>query len=141
MQNKVQSAGQGGIGESFVVALLAAIGFMAWGLWVNWEHGMASRVQVVLTQAGISFVATLGTAELLRWIASLVRGVRARGPITAGIGWLVINVLVFAAHWIFGTPEILKTMIPGMLTGAGFCYFYGTRMARGNKRMSEDFQK
>ena len=141
MQKKFQSAGTGGIGESIAVALVAGIGFMAWGLWVNWEHGMASRVQVVLTQAGISFVATLGTAELLRWIASLVQGCRAKGVVTAGIGWFVINGLVFAAHWTFGTPEILKTMIPGMLTGAGFCYFYGTRMASCKDRMRQDLQK
>ncbi len=116
--------------ESLVVALLAGISFMAWGLWVNWDHGMASRVQVVLTQAGISFVATLGTAELLRWIASLVRSFRARGVVTAVIGWVVINVLVLLAHWTFGTLEILKTMVPGMVTGAGFCYFYGRRVSR-----------
>ena len=113
-----------------VVAALAGIGFIAWGLWVNWEHGMASRIQVVVTQAAISFFATLGSAELLRWIASFVRAFRGASLVIAGIGWLLINLLVFSAHWIFGTPEIFKTMLPGMVTGAIFCYFFGMRVNR-----------
>lgn len=129
MQNKHQVIGKGGVVESLLVAGGAGICFMVWGLWVNWEHGMASRIQVVLTQAGISFVATLGTAELLRRIASLIGGIAYRALLTALTGWMVINILVFFAHWTFGTPEIIATMIPGMLTGACFCYFYGKRVA------------
>lgn len=102
---------------------------MAWGLWVNWDYGMASRLQVVLTQGGISFLATFGSAELLRWVAALLSGMKARGLVTGVLGWFLINGIVFLAHWIFGTPEILRTMLPGMIGGIGFCYFYGKRVS------------
>ncbi len=120
----------GGLGESFLVAILSAAGFMVWGLWVNWEHGMGSRIQVALTQAGISLGATLGAAELLRKVASLLAGAKWRRLLTGLIGWVLINAVVFFAHWIFGTPEILKTMIPGMIGGVGFCWLYGLRVTR-----------
>lgn len=134
MKEKGMKGGAGGgVGESAVVALLSSAGFMAWGLWVNWEYGVGSRVQVALTQAGISFVATFGTAELLRWVAGMLVGVRWRGVWTGLVGWVLINGLVFLAHWVFGTPEILKTMVPGMVGGVGFCGFYGLRVSRGGR--------
>ncbi len=116
--------GKGGLRESSFVAAIAALGFIAWGLWVNWEHGPASRIQVALTQGGISFIATFFSAELLRKISKIVPG----WIWTAAVGWIVINLLVFLAHWIFGTPELLKTMVPGMLSGVFFCVAYGRRL-------------
>lgn len=103
---------------------------MAWGLWVNWEHGMSSRVQVALTQAGISFVATFGSAELLRLVSRMLAGVKGRALLTALVGWFLINGIVYAAHRITGTPEVLATMLPGMVAGVGFCGFYGRRVSK-----------
>ena len=114
----------GSLKESVGISALAAIGFIAWGLWVNWEHGMASRIQVALTQGAISFIATLGSAELLRKISRIARSWLWTGV----LGWVFINALVLLAHWISGTPEILKTMIPGMLGGVFFCFGYGRRL-------------
>lgn len=114
----------GSITESTLMAAFAAAGFIAWGLFVNWEHGMGSRIQVALTQGGISFIATLGSAELLRKISKIV----SSKMWTGALGWIVINLLVFFAHWIFGTPEILTTMIPGMLAGVPFCFAYARRL-------------
>ena len=113
----------GSLKESVGISVLAALGFIAWGLWVNWEHGMASRIQVALTQGGISFIATLSSAELLRKISEITRSWLWTGV----IGWAFINALVFLAHWISGTPEILNTMVPGMLGGVFFCFGYGRR--------------
>lgn len=114
----------GNIAESTLIAALAALGFIAWGLYVNWEHGIASRIQVALTQGAISFIATFGSAELLRKTSQHLADWRC----VAAAGWGLINILVFLAHWIFGTPEILITMIPGMLTGAIFCFAYARRL-------------
>ena len=116
--------------ESLVVSAVAATFFIAWGLWVNWEHGLGSRIQVALTQAGISFLATFLSSELLRWIARLVRPGCVAWPLTSTLGWVLINALVFVAHFVFGTPEIIRTMIPGMLTGVFFCASYGYRLTR-----------
>jgi len=114
------------------LASLAALGFVAWGLWVNWDYGPAARVRVALTQAGISFAATFGSAEVLRWVARWFGGWRWRWPATSVAGWFVINLAVFAVHHLCGTPEVLRTMIPGMLTGVGFCAVYGGRLTRAS---------
>lgn len=123
---------KGSTGESVLVAIFSAVGFMVWGLWVNWDYSFASRVQVALTQAGISLVATFSAAELLRGVARLFFGMRRRRFLTAFIGWILINILVFFAHWTCGTPEILKTMLLGMIGGILFCWFYGTRLSRAS---------
>ena len=131
-REKVNAGKTGGsLAESAVVAVLSALGFIAWGLWVNWDYGMASRVQVALTQGGISLVATFSSTELLRVVARCLAGVRWRRLLTGSMGWILINGLVFFAHWIFGTPEILKTMAVGMVGGVFFCGFYAVRLSRG----------
>ena len=121
--------GKGSFIESLLLALASAAFFIAWGLWVNWEYGFASRVQVACTQAAISFVATLGLAEVLRRVASWVKGWRMPWLWTGVIGWLFMNSVVFSAHLLSGTPELLKTVIPGMITGALFSFGYGRRVS------------
>ena len=127
MKSQVSGRRQGH-GEAVGLGLLGALGFVAWGLWVNWEHGLASRIQVALTQGLIAFLATAGSAEVLRAIARRVG--RFGWGTTAVIGWLVINGIVAIMHAIAGTPEQWLTMLPGMLTGIPFCALYGRRMTR-----------
>ncbi|MDC0087940.1 hypothetical protein OAI07_00195 [Akkermansiaceae bacterium] len=122
--------GKGSFIESLVMALGSAAFFIAWGLWVNWEHGFASRVQVACVQAAISFIATLGLAEVLRKVAMFVKDWRMPWLWTGIIGWLFMNSVVFSAHFFAGTPELLHTMIPGMITGAAFSFGYGRRVSQ-----------
>ncbi len=121
---------KGSFVESLLMALGSAIFFIAWGLWVNWEHGFQSRVQVALTQAGVSFIATLGLSELLRRIACNVSKGKFSWFKIGAIGWIIFNTFVFLTHYFAGTPEMLKTMLPGMLTGSLFSFAYGFKVSR-----------
>ncbi|MEJ6568203.1 MAG: hypothetical protein QNL80_05010, partial [Akkermansiaceae bacterium] len=40
--------------DSLWIGLLAMVAFILWGLWVNWEYGLASRIQVAVTQGVVS---------------------------------------------------------------------------------------
>lgn len=125
----VSKSGKGSLTESLLLALASAAFFIAWGLWVNWEHGFASRIQVACTQAIISFMATLGLAEVLRRVASFVKDWRMPWFWTGVVGWLFMNSVVFSAHFLSGTPELFQTMVPGMITGAAFSFGYGRRVS------------
>ena len=112
------------------MSLLAMIFFIAWGLWVNWEHGVGSRIQVALTQGIVSFVSTLFSAELIVWLAKKMHGKRLAVLRTGAMSWVVFYTLIFVAHWLAGTPELLATMLPGMITGIFFCFGYSLRVDR-----------
>lgn len=116
------------------MSLLAAAAFIAWGLYANWHHGWASRLQVALTQGFISLVSTYFSAELV--VASVRKFQGSRFPIIFGglASYFVIYVLVLGGHFVAGTPEFWPTVIPGMITGLCFCFGYGLRIARKLKK-------
>ncbi|MDA7675254.1 hypothetical protein N8583_02645, partial [Akkermansiaceae bacterium] len=50
------------------MGLLAMVAFILWGLWVNWDYGLGSRIQVAVTQGVVSLVSTIFSAELIVWL-------------------------------------------------------------------------
>jgi len=116
--------------DSKLMAILAAVAFILWGLWVNWDHGLWARVQVALTQGLISLIATYYSAELVVWAVGRYR-TKPWPVLCAGtLSYLIIYTLVWLGHLVAGTPELLATMLPGMITGLFFCYGYALRVVR-----------
>jgi len=114
--------------DSLWMSLLAAAAFVCWGLYVHWDHGLASRVQVALTQGFLGLAATFFSAEI---VVSLVRKFcESPHPVlTAGItSWVLIYAVVWIVHALAGTPEILKTTLPGMILGVFFSFGYAKRV-------------
>jgi len=116
--------------DSLKMGLLAMVGFIAWGLWVNWEHGLASRIQVALTQGIISLVSTYYSAELVVWLVRKFLSSRYPVFLAGTTSYLIIYAFVWAGHVGAGTPELLMTMLPGMITGLFFCYGYALPVNR-----------
>jgi hypothetical protein len=116
--------------ESWRISLLAALAFITWGLYVNWHHGWATRLQVALTQGFISLVSTYFSAELV--IVFVRKFQKSSFSLIFGslASYLVIYVLVLGGHFVAGTPEFWLTVIPGMITGVFFCYGYSLRIDR-----------
>ncbi|MEN8795755.1 MAG: hypothetical protein ABF328_03505 [Akkermansiaceae bacterium] len=116
--------------DSLWMSLLAMVFFIIWGLWVNWEYGFGSRIQVALTQGVVSFVSTLFSAELIVWLGKRMAGKRWAVFWTGAFSWLLFYTLITMAHFLAGTPELLATMLPGMITGVFFCFGYALRVQR-----------
>ena len=116
--------------DSWWMSLLAAIFFILWGLYANWEHGWQARIQVALTQGVISLVSTYFSAELVVFCVLKLKN-SAFPAIFGGLAsYLVIYVLVLGGHFVAGTPEFWPTVIPGMITGLFFCLGYGLRVRK-----------
>ncbi len=116
--------------ESWIMSVFAALAFIIWGLYINWEHGWGSRLQVAFTQGFISLVSTYFSAEL---IVALVRKLRdSRLPVFFGglSSYLIIYSLVLMGHLVAGTPEFWPTVLPGMTTGLIFCFGYAFRISK-----------
>jgi hypothetical protein len=55
---------------------------------------------------------------------------KAHPVLLAGIAsWCAIYAIVWLVHILAGTPEIFKTVLPGMITGAFFSFGYAKRVA------------
>tara|TARA_B110000037_G_C17031065_1_gene469514 strand:- start:568 stop:1002 length:435 start_codon:yes stop_codon:yes gene_type:complete len=120
-----------GIRESLVMAAAASLFFISWGIFANWEHGRRAITQVALTQGTISFVSTFLSTEVLRRLYLVFKRVGINVLFTIPIGFTLINGSIYSAHLIAGTPEILLTMLPGVLISVFFCsaYTYRLRLA------------
>ncbi len=116
--------------DSLRLAFLAALGFILWGLWVNWEHGVGARFQVAFTQGAISLVSTYYSAELVVWMVRKFWKSKFTVGFAGAASYLIIYAFVWAGHFIAGTPELLVTMLPGMITGLFFCVGYALRVKR-----------
>lgn len=44
------------------------------------------------------------------------------------MSWILIYTMVWAVHHFAGTPELLKTMLPGMITGIFLSFGYAKRI-------------
>lgn len=112
------------------MSAVAAAFFIAWGLWVNWEYGVGARIQVAITQGVVSFVSTLFSAELIVWLGQRLKSSRFPVIKTGILSWIVFYTMIAAAHYFAGTPELFKTMMPGMVSGVFFCFGYAVRVQR-----------
>lgn len=91
---------------------------------------MGARAQVAITQGVVSFVSTIFSAELIVWLEQHLKGTRFPVIKTGILSWVVFYAIIAAAHYFTGTPELFKTMMPGMVTGVFFCFGYAARVQR-----------
>lgn len=104
--------------------------FVVWGLWVNWEYGGAVRVQVAVTQGLVSFLSTLFSAEWIVCLGSMLRERKYPVLWTGATSWLSFYAVILLVHLIAGTPKLLATMLPGMISGLFFSFGYAIRVNR-----------
>lgn len=116
--------------DSLLMSLLAAIAFIIWGLYVNWDHGWSTRLQVAGTQGLISLISTFFAAELI--VALVTKFKNHRFPVFFGglSSYLILYSLILGGHFVAGTPEFWPTVLPGMTTGLFFSFGYALRVAK-----------
>jgi hypothetical protein len=116
--------------DSWAMSLFAAVAFISWGLYANWHHGWQARLQVSLTQGGISLLSTYFSAELIVLLVSRMRNLPAPTILGGLASYFVIYLLILGGHFVAGTPEFWPTVIPGMISGTFFCFGYAYRVSR-----------
>ncbi|MDA7881237.1 hypothetical protein N9A94_02940 [Akkermansiaceae bacterium] len=115
--------------DSLWMGLLAMVAFMLWGLYVNWEYGLGSRIQVAMTQGLLGLTATYFSAEIVVWLVRIFRDKSHPALFAGAASWTIIYAIVWLVHFLAGTPEIFYTVLPGMITGIFFSFGYAKRVA------------
>jgi succinate dehydrogenase hydrophobic anchor subunit len=105
-------------------AFAGAAAFGAWAALANWSHGAHARLVAGATQAALSFCTTFTLAVIAEVICARARDPRAQIALsTVGTSALLATALA-SVHAAVGTPEILRTIAPSVISGTLFCTSY-----------------
>jgi hypothetical protein len=103
------------------------LGFIIYGGWafyINSQHGVAVGLKAGFVQGTYSFALTLSTTLLMEFLWTSLQNMRGRYFLTLSITNALTFATAYLINWVFLTPEILPTIIPGFLIGIVYTAFY-----------------
>lgn len=125
-----------GLRHAIPLALGAAGLYGCWAFHANLGSGPSAALRAALTQACLSFTATLVQVALLEALFQVGR-TPLEGFGAAAIGGSVIGVsLAATAHLLAGTPHVVATMTPTTLVGVLFNVVYARQLLAAATRGS-----
>jgi hypothetical protein len=125
MNNLVSSRrADSGIARSIIAGLAGFVAYGGWAYHVNAEYGLATGIRSGLVQGGYSFVLTLSTTLLMEQLLVSLSNIKGQIVITILTTCLITFSTAYLTHWLAKTPEILLTIAPGFLIGAGYTVIY-----------------
>lgn len=101
-------------------AFAAMIVYGAWAVYANFEHG-AHAWQMAGTVQGIyAFISTLTVTVIAQWMYTKC-GFGAFGILMGFCAsFSVMLAFPLSIHSLVGTPDILQTILPGLVWGSGY---------------------
>jgi len=96
----------------------------AWALLINSEHGWMPACKAALTQGSYSFIVTLILALLIEWLFVRLNGVKGRSLWVLLFAVLILAITSSTLNFVAGTPNILWTILPGLLVSSVYSVLY-----------------
>ncbi|MEJ2041926.1 MAG: hypothetical protein P8X74_12275 [Reinekea sp.] len=96
----------------------SVLAFIAYGLWAafsNWEFGQLSALKALLIQGSFAFSATLFLTLLAKTLYFHLGRNLAAFAGAFFICFLIISIVPATLHWLAHTPNILQTILPGLV--------------------------
>ena len=103
--------------RSVAIAALFALSFGSWALIANLAHGLPRGLEAALVQACMSFSMSFLIVEGMHALERALGTSPWARVVTAFVPGLVADAMIATAHLCAGTPEILRTMLPGVVIG------------------------
>ncbi len=108
-------------------SVVAALGYGAWAAYANSEHASEIWIRAGIVQAITSFTVTLVITLFARWVFHKAGG-RKKGVVVSYLcSFVTVTAFSYAAHYVFGTPDIWQTIAPSMIIGS--CYLVSYLLA------------
>jgi len=121
---------------TILTALAAALGYGGWAVYANYDHGIHASVVAGLIQGIYAFLSTFSITHVARKVY-LKHNCKMRGII---VGFLMSFIIMLAipltVHSIFGTPNMWKTIMPGLIWGS--IYLAGFLILTEHKRLKDE---
>jgi len=122
------------IGSKKVRILLSAfaafVGYGAWAFYANHAYISAVSIKAALTQGSYSFVLTLSMSSFMEFLHQALGKARIRLPLTILITSLFLYTTSWGINKLLRTPEILMTILPGMIIGTLYTFSYGLTLEK-----------
>lgn len=116
--------------RSLLMGLGALLLYGSWALVANLEHGPWLASKAALTQGFVSLTITVViTAAMEIAVRQAPRGILQLLAPFAVAELLAVSYTV-GLHWLSGTPELLRTVLPVLCVGGVYCLVYSANLAR-----------
>jgi hypothetical protein len=119
--------------DTFGGAMLGAVPYALWALFVNWQAGPAMAWRAAATHWLVSTTLTYVDAANMRLFFGLGRTRRHSIVLAFSAGMALTYTVLFAAHTIVGTPHILLTLAAGLIPNILYCSGYAVLLAKTSR--------
>ena len=118
---------------SILNSFAAMLIYGSWAVYANFEHGAQAWKMAGAIQGVYAFFSTLSVTVVAQWVYTKC----GRGWLGIVVGFLVSFVVMLtipiAVHNLAGTPDILQTILPGLIWGSGYLILFLVLKERTNK--------
>ena len=95
-----------------------------WAFFINSEYGTQAGIKAALVQGSYSFVLTLCTTLIMEFLWEALQTFPRPAMATIVITNTFTFITAYSINWIFDTPAILLTILPGFTIGIAFTSVY-----------------
>lgn len=132
----LKNSAQSHLIRTAATACAAFIGYGCWAFWINRAHGTFPAIKAFSVQGSFAFIATLTLTLLARYFYGAL-GTDLKALFLTFTLCLLISLTVPASlHWLAGTPEILKSIMPGLIWGSIYLISYLGLLHRSSRAVS-----
>lgn len=104
--------------SAFIIALLASLGYGGWAIYANHEYEPHVWMMAGMVQAIYAFASTYSITYVAQYIF-IKYNCGIKGVIAGfGMSFLVMLAIPIAVHSLVGTPDLLQTILPGLIWGS-----------------------
>ena len=119
-----------GLTRSIVSGLFGFLAYGGWAFYVNYAHGLDAATKAAFTQGSYSFIVTLVMTLLMEYLFRLLSNPGLRFCVTFFGTCAVLYSSSWGVNVLAGTPEILMTILPGVVIGTVYTFVYTLSLAR-----------
>ena len=114
--------------KQYLAATLSALAAMfvygGWAAYANFEYGRDVWLVSATVQGVYAFISTLTVTVCAQWVY-MKCGRGARGIVVGfGISFILMLSIPVGVHSLVGTPNIVQTILPGLIWGALYLLGY-----------------
>ena len=105
---------------NLVSALFAFVIWGSWAYYINHDHGWQRGLISAFAQGSLSFCMTLLVVRVVTWLYHRMPHAPLREWLSAGMTASVAASCLALTHYVVGTPNIVRTIAPGLTVAFSF---------------------